>query len=102
MAYKFVVLAQLPMMWAAVQPTEDLKPDMAYLEKMMHVTTALQKHNMYGLLDMHKDTVGQPDAYDGYPRWLTNRTTRTLKHKYPWPLKKIKSWGESYFTEVDC
>jgi endoglycosylceramidase len=91
---------RLPMMWAAVQPTEDMKPDMAYLEKMMQVTTTMQKYNMYGLLDMHKDTVGHPGAYDGYPRWLTNRTK--VKHQYPWPLKQIKAWGDSYFTEQDA
>lgn len=91
---------RLPMMWAAVQPTEDMKPDTAYLEKMLQVTTKLQKYNMYGLLDMHKDTVGHPGAYDGFPRWLTNRTK--VQHQYPWPLKQIKSWGDSYFTEVDA
>merc|ERR1719436_1031954 len=77
---------------------------MEYLEKMMQVTTTLQKYNMYGILDMHKDTVGVPAfdgdsrGYDGFPQWLTNRTH--VKHAYPWPLTHIKSWGDAYLTEL--
>jgi len=88
---------RIPMMWAAVMPTSDQKPDTAYLERMMNVTISMEKHNMYGLLDMHKDTVCFPGSVDGYPRWVCNQSKAT--HPYPWPLKEIKDWGDSYFTE---
>jgi len=98
---------RIPMMWAAVQPTSDLVPDESYLARMMNVTQSLERHHMYGLLDMHKDVVGMPanvSEYDGYPRWLVDRTVP--KHPHPWPFTQEqldeKGWGFGYFTEQDA
>lgn len=95
---------RLGMMWAAVQPTSDLVPDESYLARMMNVTQSLERHHMYGLLDMHKDVVGNMDAYDGYPRWLVNRTVP--KHPHPWPFTQEQldklPWPAGYYSEQDA
>ena len=55
---------------------------------------------MYSLLDMHQDVLTSRfgHEYDGAPLWLVNKTQP--RRPFPWPHKKISSWGQSYSTEA--
>jgi len=88
-----------PMMWAAARPQENTT-DVAYLKDSKTIVDKLAASNIYSLLDMHQDVLTSRFGhdYDGAPLWLVNKTQP--RRPFPWPHKKISSWGQSYSTEA--
>jgi len=89
---------RFPMMWAGAMPAENTFDEQYYNSSLASVRM-LGSYGIYSLLDMHQDVLSsRTGSYDGAPRWLVDKTV--FKHDYPWPFKKLSSWGEGYVTDA--
>ena len=90
---------RLGMMWAGLEPSEGAL-NQTYMNIMQDIVKKLKKYGLYSLLDMHQDVISSAfDAYDGIPLWLVKKFPKP-RNPYPWPLKKLMTWGEGYITEA--
>ena len=98
--YGFNVV-RLQWMWNAFQPSPN-QFNMSYFYQIQKIVNNLGKNNIYTILDMHQDELG--DAYcskHGLPNWIINKSKP--KHKFPWPLKGTcdsRPWGENLLSEA--